>query len=101
MTRIEQPAEIAKAEIAVYAAMRGKTNTSDIVLGDKRYRPGEVKFVDFAGVYKDGKYRGVYRFELGKFDDCDKADLNQLPPNKPLKASHARPSTVKEETDGN
>lgn len=78
-TVLAVPAAIDEADIAVYAALKGKHNSLPIVLAGNLHEPHTVRFETFAGSLQGEKYVGVYRFELDGCLGDDGADLNQLP----------------------
>ena len=83
---LTKPAVIAKSDIARYAAMQGKANSKPVEIDGTTYGEGELRFATFAGARKaDGLYHGVHQFEVGEFEDADKADLNTLPSGADVK----------------
>ncbi len=69
-----------KAGIAQYCALRGKANSTPLLLGSTSHKPLSLRFEEFAGTLGEGGlYRGDYLFMTGDFSGADSADLNDLP----------------------
>lgn len=73
------PAVIRRSQIAVYAALRGKTNGEAMTLAGLDYEPETLLFVEFFGKPQGNEWVGDYLFHVGKFADAPKGDLSKLP----------------------